>query len=200
MDRCRGSAPDSGTPVLPRAERAVRRARLRRVRRTALREVLRGAHGPSLADARQLLPLPADRLPRRHRQRARHRLAPGRLDFAAALSQHRTRRIHARSLDDLAQPPADRCGNSPRSVHLGAAAARQAGSVESRNDRRRCHHAGGQRGAALDRAARQRRVLRRISAGAGGEVGDRNADPRAAGQAGQKAQKQRVQQGLDESA
>ncbi len=40
----------------------------------------------------------------------------------------------------------------------------------------------------LDRAARQRRELRRVSQGAGGGVGDRDAEPRAAGQAGQKAQ------------
>ena len=66
-------------------------------------------------------------------------------------------------LDDFADAAVDRCGDAPGSVCLGAGAAGRDRVAEGQEDRDGRDDAGSERGAAIDRAARQRRELRGVS-------------------------------------
>ena len=74
---------------------------------------------------------------------------------------------HAGSFDDLADAAADRRGDAPEGVRLGAGGAGRSRSAEGQDRGRGCHDAGSQRGDAVDRAARQRTKLRSVSDGVG---------------------------------
>ena len=100
-----------------------------------MREVLCAAVRAAIADAGDLLPVAADRVFRRHRQRAWDRLAIGGLAGAASVCGDRAGRVHARPLDDFAHAAADRCGYPSGSVRLGAGGAGRSGTAEGSADR-----------------------------------------------------------------
>ncbi len=114
-------------PIISRA--------LRRVCREAVREVLCGQVRASVADAGDLLSGAADRVFRRHRGGARDRVAASGFAGAAAFCGHCAGRVHAGSLDDLADPAIDRFGHASRSVRLGAGRAGRSGTAESSANR-----------------------------------------------------------------
>src|SRR5271167_4935959 len=109
----------AGASFLSTAKRAAGGGGLRRVCRGPVREVLCSQVRATVADARDLLPVAANRVFRGHRQRAWDRLAIGGLAGAAALCGDRAGRVHAGPLDDFAHPAADRSGHASRSVRLG---------------------------------------------------------------------------------
>ena len=126
-------------------------------------EVLCGQVRTALPDAGDLLSFAADRVFRGHRGGARHCLAVGGLTGVAAFCGHWVGRVHAGSLDDIAHAAVDRCGHASRSIRLGAGRSGRSWTAEGAADRHRCDDAGGQRGDALDRAARHGRELRGVS-------------------------------------
>src|SRR5438552_3596493 len=67
-----------------------------------------------------ILPPAADRVFRRHRQRARDGMAGGGFTGAARVSGSGTGPDASGSLDDIAHAAADRCGNPSSGVRLGA--------------------------------------------------------------------------------
>ena len=92
---------------------------------------------------------------------------------------------------------ADRPGDPPRGLHLGAATAGGGGIAQGQDRRDRRHHAGGQRGDAQHRAARHRGELSGVPDAARAGVGHRDADARGLGAAGPQAQEEDLEQRLD---
>src|SRR5437667_12676992 len=86
--------------------------------RAAMRALLRGDDGEAESGAGAVLPLAADRVFRRHRQRARDCVAGSRFAGAAEFSGCGTEGDAARSLDPVAHPAADRCGNASSGIPL----------------------------------------------------------------------------------
>src|SRR5260370_26324567 len=82
--------------------------------------LLRGEDGAEESGAGGILPAAADRVFRRHRQRAWDRMAGGGFTGAARVSGSGAEPDAAGSLDDFAHAAADRCGNPPSGVQLGA--------------------------------------------------------------------------------
>src|SRR5438128_2442932 len=109
--------------VLSALEPTAGRMPLRRVRGGAVPAVLCGEAGASQLGAGGVLPAAADRVFRRDRFGAWDRLAGAGLAGAAAIPTGRTGGVAAGSFDDLADAAADRRGDAPGSVHLGAGGA-----------------------------------------------------------------------------
>src|SRR5215831_10788842 len=163
-----------------------------------MREVLCRQKWAAVADARHLLSVAADRLFRRHRQRARDRLAYGGLAGAAAVCGHRARRGYAGPFDDFAHATADRGGDASGSVRLGAEPASGSWAAAGPADWHRCDDAGGQRGDAFDCAAGDGGELRGVLAGSGEGLGAEDADAGAVGAAGPKTQEADVERRMEE--
>ena len=79
--------------------------------------------------------LASDWLLRRHRLRTRHRLARGRLARFAAVPECRPGRNDAGSFDPVAHPAADRRGNAPQGIPLGAGIAGRPRFAQSKSKR-----------------------------------------------------------------
>src|SRR5438876_4981025 len=103
---------------------------LRRVRGEAVPAVLCGEAGASQLGAGGVLPAAADRVFRGDRFGARDGLAGQRLAGLAAISAGGAGGVAAGSFDDLADAAADRRGDAPGSVHLGAGGAGEEGAAE----------------------------------------------------------------------
>src|SRR5271165_6733996 len=115
---------------------------------------------PSLPPGRYF-PHAHDRLFRGDRQRARHRMAVRGLVLAARFPAAVEPGQGPRSFVAVAHALASSARGAREGVRLGLEAGRRARSGEGRADRGRRLDDGGQRGAAHDRAARQRRELSR---------------------------------------
>ena len=118
-----------------------------------------------------------------HRFGARHRVARGGFAGGAELSAAGPRRPGAGSFDDLAHPPADRCGDASGGVHVGPAAPGGGRPLKGPDDRDRRDDAGSQCGDAEHRATGHRGRLSGVSDPPGRGLGHQDADARGAGAA-----------------
>src|SRR5678809_1672598 len=80
--------------------------------------ILRAGDGAAQPRPRPVLPAVADRLLRRARLGTRDRLEGGGLAGGAPFPGAGARRSSARSFDDLAHPPLDRCRGPSGGVHV----------------------------------------------------------------------------------
>src|SRR3989475_1875553 len=103
---------------------------LRRVRGRAVPAVLCQEARPAEPRAGGVFPAAADRVFRGDRFGARDGLASQRLAGLAAISAGGAGGVAAGSFDDLADAAADRRGDPPGSVHLGAGGAGEEGAAE----------------------------------------------------------------------
>ena len=185
--------PTGGHPFYQRLNQVLDAHAFDDVRRSAVRAVLRGRRRAAESDAGHVLPAAVDRLLRRHRLGARHRVADRRFARAARLPGPGPRRGAARALDDLADAAPDRSGDAPRGVHVDPAGAGDGGSRQGQDDRDRCDDAGGERGLAEHRAARLGRDVSGVSDATGAGLGHRDADARRSGAARSEAPEERPQ-------
>ena len=146
--------------------------------------------GPAVAAAGPLLPHAPGRLLRRDRQRARPGVALRRQPVAARVPAPGHDRAGARPFLAEQDARAAAARGARGGLRLGAAAPGRARPDPGRPDRRRCLDDGGQRGAARDRAPRQRRGLPGDAGAAGEGERDRDADGRGPGPARPQAQGQ----------
>ena len=162
----------------------------------AVPEVLRSEDGAVELSSGDLLPAAAGGVFRGAGLGAGDRLASGRFAGAAAVSADRTGGGAAGSLDDLADAAADRRGNAPGRVHLGAGDDRGKGTAGGEDAGDRCDDAGSECGAAEHCAAGERGELRGVSDAAGEGIGDRDADAGGAGAAGPEAEAEGIEPGV----
>ena len=156
-----GDAALAGARVLRSVAGPASGGRVRRVRGGGVQAVLRAADGRAVAAAGAVFPHAHDRLLRGHRQRAGHRVALRGLVLAARFPAAVEPREGSRSFLAVAHALASAARGARDGVRLGAEARGRARPGEGRADRRRRLDDGGQRRAAHDRAARQRRELSR---------------------------------------
>src|SRR5256886_16964517 len=96
--------------------------------------LLGGENGTAESGAGGVLPLAADRVFRRPRQRARDCMAGGGFAGAAEVSGGGTEGDASGSLDDFAHAPADRGGKASSGVPVGAGVAGREGSAACEDD------------------------------------------------------------------
>ena len=124
-----------------------------------------------------IFPIAADRLFRGNRQRARDRMAHGRLAGSAEVPGLRTDGSDAGPFDDQSRRAGiDRSGDALGSIQVGAGSAGEAQTVERQDGGRRCDDAGGPCGAAEHHSPRHGRELSRVPGASGKEVGHPDTD------------------------
>ncbi len=158
--------------------------------------VLGGEDGAAGSGSGDVLPAAADGVFRGTGLGARDGVAGGGLAGAAEFSADRAGGSAAGSLDDLADAAADRRGDAPGSVHVGAGSDCGEGIAARQDAGNRRHDAGGQRSTAKHRAAGQRGKLPGVSHQAGEGVGHRDADAGRSGATGPEAEEEEFQSGL----